>query len=248
MFDDVAYGRLPAMAAVHRAGLALLAGDIDATIEHAQRVLELAGADDHLQRGAAMALIGLAHWSRGDLDDGRTCYAESVTCFESGDYLPDVMGCSLALADIQITQGRLSDAQRTFESALRHTVDHPGLRGAADMHVGLSLLAIEHDDLDTAAEHLRASAELGEHVGLPQHPYRWRVAMARLHEAHGDLDKALELLTQAEALYNTDYSPSVRPVTASKARIEVKTGRSRRSGQVGGRTGPLCPRRTQLRP
>ena len=26
---------------------------------------------DHLQRGAAMALTGLAHWSRGDLDDGR---------------------------------------------------------------------------------------------------------------------------------------------------------------------------------
>jgi LuxR family maltose regulon positive regulatory protein len=92
------------------------------------------------------------------------------------------------------------------------------------MHVGLSLLAIEHNDLDTAANHLRSSAELGEHMGLPQHPYRWRVAMARLHEAQGDLDKALELLTQAEALYNTDYSPSVRPVTASKARIEVKLG------------------------
>jgi hypothetical protein len=30
------------MAAVHRAGLALLAGDTDATIEHAHRVLELA--------------------------------------------------------------------------------------------------------------------------------------------------------------------------------------------------------------
>jgi LuxR family maltose regulon positive regulatory protein len=134
------------------------------------------------------------------------------------------MGCSLALADIQITQGRLGEAQRTFESALRHTADHPGLRGAADMHVGLSLLAIEHDDLATAAEHLGSSAELGEHMGLPQHPYRWRVAMARLHEAQGDLDKALELLTQAETRYNTDYSPSVRPVTASKARIEVKRG------------------------
>jgi LuxR family maltose regulon positive regulatory protein len=224
VFDDVAYSRLPAMAAVQRAGLALLAGDTDATIEHAQRVLELAGADDHLQRGAAMALIGLAHWSRGNLDEGRTCYAASVTYFETGDYLPDVMGCSLALADIQITQGRLSDAQRTLESALQHTVDQPGLRGAADMHVGLSLLAIEHDDLDTAAAQLQASAELGEHMGLPQHPYRWRVAMARLHEAQGDLDRALELLTQAEALYNTDYLPSVRPVTASKARIEVKRG------------------------
>jgi LuxR family maltose regulon positive regulatory protein len=224
VFDDLAYGRLPAMAAVQRAGLALLAGDTDSTIEHAHRVLERARADDHLQHGAAMALIGLAHWSRGNLDDGRTCYTESVADFETGDYLPDVMGCSLALADIQITQGRLSDAQRTFESALRHTVDHPGLRGAADMHVGLSLLAIEHDDLDTAAAQLQASAELGEHMGLPQHPYRWRVAMARFHEAQGDLDKALELLTQAEALYNTDYLPRSRPVTAMKARIEVKRG------------------------
>ena len=36
VFDEVAYGRLPAMAAVHRAGLALLAGDTDGTIEHAR--------------------------------------------------------------------------------------------------------------------------------------------------------------------------------------------------------------------
>jgi LuxR family maltose regulon positive regulatory protein len=171
-----------------------------------------------------MALIGLAHWSRGDLDDARTCYTTSVACFETGDYLPDLMGCSLALADIQVTQGRLREAQRNFESALRHTADQPSLRGAADMHVGLSLLAIEHNDLDAAADHLRASAELGEHMGLPQHPYRWRVATARLHEAQGALDEALELLTRAEALYNTDYSPSVRPVTAYKARIEVKRG------------------------
>ena len=180
--------------------------------------------DDHLQRGAAAALLGLAHWNLGDLNGARDGYIEAIACFELGDYLADVMGCSLALADIQITQGRLRDAQQTFESALRHSADSPGLRGTADMHVGLSLLAIEHNDLDTAADHLLSSAELGEHMGLPQHPYRWRVAMARLHEAQGDLDKALELLTQAEARYNTDYSPSVRPVSASKARIEVKRG------------------------
>ena len=33
-------------------------------------------------------------------------------------YLPDVLGCSLALADIQIAQGRLGDATRTFEAGL----------------------------------------------------------------------------------------------------------------------------------
>ncbi len=224
VFDDAAYGRLPAMAAIHKAGLALLVGDLDGTIEHAQRVRDLVGADDHLQRGAAAALLGLAHWGRGELDDARDRYVESIACFELGGYLSDVMGCSLALADIQLTQGRLHDAQRTFESALRHTADDPGLRGAADMHVGLSVIAVERNDLETAADRLRISAELGEHMGLPQHPYRWRVAAAQLHEAHGNLDQALDMLTEAEARYHTDYSPSVRPVSALKARIEVELG------------------------
>lgn len=222
--DEVAYARLPAMVAVHRAGLALLAGDTDATVHHAERVLLLAGDDDPLQRGAGAALVGLAHWRQGDLETARERYAQSIACFEAGGYLSDLMGCSIALADIQLTLGRLRDAQRTFEAALRHTTDEPELRGAADMHVGLSLLAVEHDDLDRAAEHLRTCAELGEHRGLPQHPYRWRVATARLHEARGDLDAALELLHEAAARYNTDYSPSVRPVTAIAARIAVERG------------------------
>ncbi|QYG95549.1 helix-turn-helix transcriptional regulator [Iamia sp. SCSIO 61187] len=222
--SEVERRRLPAMVAVHRAGLALLAGDLDGTVRHARRVLDLASDDDPLQRGAGSALLGLAHWSRGDLDTARQRYVESVACFEAGRFLPDVMGCSIALADIQTTQGRLHDAQRTFASALRHTADEPGLRGAADMHVGLSLLALERDDLVAAAQHLDASAELGEHRGLPQHPYRWRVAAALLHHAHGDDDAALELLTEAERLYDTDYSPRVRPVSAITTRVRIARG------------------------
>ena len=95
------------------------------------------------------------------------------------------------------------------------------------MHVGLSLLAIEHDDLDTADRHLRASAELGEHMGLPQQPYRWRVAAARRHQADGDLITTLDLLTEAAARYNTDYSPNVRPVTVRQSRSS--SGRNSRS-------------------
>ena len=79
------------------------------------------------------------------------------------------------------------------------------------MHVGLSELAIERNELDAAARHLEASADLGEHLGLPQHAYRWRVATAHLHHARGDLDAALELLDQAEPLYNTDFSPRCVP-------------------------------------
>jgi len=69
------------------------------------------------------------------------------------------------------------------------------------------------------------SQELGEHTGLPQNPYRWRVAMARIREAYGDLDGALDLLQDAERLYVGDFFPNVRPVSALKARMWVAQGR-----------------------
>jgi len=218
------YARLPAMVAIQRAGLALLTGDAAATVVHANRALELNSDGDLLRRGAATGLLALAAWTGGDLDTAGDRYVASIACFEGSSYLADVFGLSLALADIQIAQSRLHDARQTFEAARRHADEHPGLRGAADMHAGLSLLAVERNDLDAAAWHLEASAELGEHMGLPQHPYRWRVATARLAEARGDLDGALRMLHDAEPLYNTDFSPAVRPVAAMTARLQIRRG------------------------
>ena len=65
----------------------------------------------------------------------------------------------------------------------------------------MSELYRERGDLQAATQHLQRSQELGEHAGLPQNRYRWRVAMARVREAQGDLDGALELLDEAERLY-----------------------------------------------
>src|SRR6266542_348501 len=92
------------------------------------------------------------------------------------------------------------DARRTYEQALQLAADHSPseLRGTADMYVGLSQRERERDNFDAATQHLLRVQELGEHNGLPQNPYRSRVAMARIREAEGDLDGALELLDEAE--------------------------------------------------
>jgi LuxR family maltose regulon positive regulatory protein len=92
------------------------------------------------------------------------------------------------------------------------------------MHVGLSEVVLERNELADAAKHLQISADLGEDAGLPQHAYRWRVATARLRHANGDIDSALDLLDEAERLYNTDFSPAVRPVAAMKARMNLARG------------------------
>ena len=49
--------------------------------------------------------------------------------------------------------------------------------------------------------------------------------MARIREAQGDLDGALDLLSEAERLYVSDFFPNVRPVAALKARVWVAQGR-----------------------
>jgi len=93
------------------------------------------------------------------------------------------------------------------------------------MYVGMSELAAERNDLATATRHLLTSQKLGEHTGLPQNRYRWRVAMARIREAEGDLDGALDLLEEAERLYAGDFFPNVRPVPAVRARVWIAHGR-----------------------
>jgi LuxR family maltose regulon positive regulatory protein len=89
----------------------------------------------------------------------------------------------------------------------------------------MSELHRERDDLHAATQHLLRSKELGEHTGFPQNRYRWRVAMARIREAQGDLDGALDLLGEAERLYMSDFSPNVRPIAALVTRVWVAQGR-----------------------
>ena len=179
-----------------------------------------------VERGSAAALLGLAYWSTGALDDAYRWYSDGMSIFENAGYVSDAVGGAITIADLQIVQGRLREAMSTYERALRLATEQPHrrLRGAADMHVGMSLLLAEHNDLDAARQHLLTSSELGKFAGLPQNRHRWSVAMARVRQAEGDPRAALELLDEAERVYVAGYSPNVRPVSALKARVRVAAG------------------------
>jgi LuxR family maltose regulon positive regulatory protein len=225
--DEEEYLRLPATIESYRAAQALARGDAPGTVRHAQRAIELALDDDHLCRASAAALLGLVYWGSGDLEAGHRAYSACVAGLRRAGHIADTFGCSIALADIRSTQGRLGDALRTLEQALQLAGEQGGpvLRGTADMYVGMSEIARERDDLRAATQLLLRSQELGEHTGLPQNRYRWRVAMARVRQAEGDLHGALDLLNEAERLYVSDFFPNVRPVPAVRARVWIAQGR-----------------------
>ena len=214
--NEEEYRRLPGTIETYRAALALARGEPPEAIRHAQRAFDLAPAGEHRWRAAASGIIGLAFWGSGDLEAAHAACAECAAGLRRAGHIADIFGCTIAMADIQLVQGRLGEAMRTYEQALQRAPEQSGpvLRGTADMYVGMSEVHRERDDLRAATQQLLRSQELGEAIGLPQNRYRWRVAMARIRQAEGDLGGALELLNEAERVYVGDFFPNVRPVPA----------------------------------
>ena len=220
------YRRLPADLAVHRSGFALVRGDLDSTTRFARRALELVPDGDDFVLGAASALQGLAAWARGDLAVALSSYLRCLGAFERIGHISDVLGCSITVGDLQVAHGQLRAADATYDRALDLAAGRPGvLRGTVDMHVGRAALLLERDDLAGARRELTLGRSLGEHAGLPQNAYRSRLVQALLCEAEGDLDRAVELLLEADRLYAGDFSPNVRPVAAVLARTWARHGR-----------------------
>jgi len=220
------YRRLPGMIETYRAALALLGGDLAGTVVHSRLALDLMPEDDQLGRAPAAGILGLAAWTTGDLVEAHRSYAECMAGLAGAGHVSDALGCAIALGDIRIAQGRLGDAERTYEQALHDASEHDasGVRGVADMYVALAEVHRQRGDLPRALSELQRSHELGEHFELPQNRYRWSLAMARVRQTEGDQVTALDLLDEAEQTYAGDYFPNVRPIPAVRARMQSAFG------------------------
>jgi LuxR family maltose regulon positive regulatory protein len=223
--DEAELARLPGVVELRWAGLALVAGDVAGTHRHARLAIARATPEDHLTRAGASALSGLASWGAGDIQAAYRGYSACVAGLIAAGHIADVLGCSITLGDLLITQGWLGDALASYEHALELGARQPGvLRGTADMYVGISQIAFERGDVPATEAYLQRSKDLGEHLGLPQNPYRSRLAMARLRHAHGDLVGAVGLLEDAQRVYTGDFLPNVRPIAALRARMLAAAG------------------------
>lgn len=219
--DQEEFRRLPGLIALTRGGQALGRGDMPETEKYAKRALALAPEKDYLMLGGTASQLGLVAWTNGDLDTANRMTADGIENLRLGGFISPAIGGAIVLADIQITQGHLRDAMTTYERGLQWATRSRAqvLQGAADMHVGMSNLHYEHNDLTTATKCLLTSQSLGGLAGLPQNPYRWRAAMARIRKAQNNLDDALQLLEEAERLYDGNFSPNVRPVATRKVQV-----------------------------
>jgi LuxR family transcriptional regulator, maltose regulon positive regulatory protein len=214
-----------------RAYLAQASDDLPSAIAYAQRALDLCPADDHLARALMEALLGLVMMANGDLAGAYRMLAAAQRGVQQAGNVLFAIGMTYVVADIQIAQGRLRAAIRTYEEALQlagvdnaATQAHPVLQGTADLYLGLSDLHYELGNWAEARAYLQKSEELGETVALSNWPYRLRLVQARMKQSEGDLDGALRLLDEAAHFSYPVPTPEVHPLAAMKAQVWIAQG------------------------
>jgi LuxR family maltose regulon positive regulatory protein len=183
--------------------------------------------DDPQLQGAASALLGIAHLSAGELEPAYNAIVAGMERLREIGNIAFALSGTGILADIRAAQGRLNEAARVAATALQ-SLSPPGqppLPGAADIHLYLSALRLQQGRAEEAREHLRTSETLGAAAALPDWRYRFHLAQARLAEAEGDWQGALNRLDEAERVFYPSPMPDPQPVPAWRARLGLRQGR-----------------------
>ncbi len=230
--DDLVYAGLPAALAALRSIVARYHNDFEAARAHAERALGLAPENLPLQanaqlRAIAYLALGAAHDGAGDLVRAADAYAETVRWSCLGRNAAGVAGITNWLIRALLRLGRL----RAAGPACREMLCFVEAQGMARLpavgllHVALSEVLVERNELAAAEAHLARGAELGKWSGRLDAVRNAAPALARLRLARRDADGALAAIEEAEAGLGDSTSPLSRAeLLALRARILVRQG------------------------
>jgi LuxR family maltose regulon positive regulatory protein len=225
--DKAEFKSFPGSIALARAYNAQIQGNLAETVKYAEQAIQLIPPNDFYHRSQAAMSLESTYWASGNLESAIRAigdWMERMT--QLGNHV-FVVASAFGIADLLVSLGRLSEAERTYLDALQLAAQHgpEAKRITAHHHLGLSMIYRLRGDDTLAAHHLERAAELGFHTTLADWLYRWHVAQAQLKEAAGDLETALALLDEAKRVYFQTVVPDLRPIAALEARIYLKQGR-----------------------
>ncbi len=225
VMDEAQFRTLPVKIALAHSSHAQVQGDIEGTVKYAELALELSPEEDHYSHAMAAVTLGTAYWTRGDLDGAQRALSVWMNYCQKAGNIIFAIATGAYLAEIIVAQGRLREAERTYKQSIQLASTHDQVRHVtSNLYLGLGLLYHEQGDQQSVAQHLHKSGKLGEQA-LIDWPYRWRLAQARLKEAEGDLETALDLLDEAKRLYVRTSVPDFHPIDALRARVYLRQGR-----------------------
>jgi LuxR family maltose regulon positive regulatory protein len=180
------------------------------------------------ERAVVFFVLGGARLLEGDVAAAADAFGEAAAIGQAGGNLHLAVPALNSLAGIQVSQGRLPDAEATAREAI-HLVTGPDghpLPIAAGAISVLSELAYERNRLQDALAHARQSVELGGLWGNADSLGAALLTLANVLLALGRLDEARDTLRDAERLsQDATLFPSFDATLAgTRARLCLKEG------------------------
>src|SRR6266581_5991148 len=216
-------GRIAAI----RASIAVTQGDLPRTIALSRLALEYL-PQESMARAYVAWYLGKAHWLSGDVGAASIALVEASRVSWEVDHPYAVFLIAHDLAHLQITQGHLHQADRTYRRALQLAIQRGGHQPAlGPAYVGRGNLEREWNHLDAATSLLQEGIKLCEQTGNTQVILQAYIGLAFIHQAQGDAVGASAMMRQAvqraERLH-LSQSRGAREVDAAQAWLSLMQG------------------------
>ena len=236
--EDTRYAELTTQFAVLHSITARFNGNFEEAGLQATRALGLMPED--LPPQISMQLNMLIHLAlasayegSGDLEKAVGAYREIIRYSQLSKTLTG-LGVTIRLSGALRVLGRLREAEKICREVLEFTRAQglDSLPAGGVLHVALSEVLVEQNDLKAAEEHIAQGIELGKWGGRLSAEKNATYALSRLRQACNDPKGALDVIQKTEADWREVPAPLAKAeLLGIKARILIWQGRTSEAAQ-----------------
>jgi LuxR family transcriptional regulator, maltose regulon positive regulatory protein len=206
----------------------------------------------HFLRGMVLLSLGSAYWLDGDLISASTTLTEArEVCQNTGNFYMFYV-TTVYLAQIRLGQGRLREAIRLYQEALRVLTElgREGTEGNG-VYVGLGALLYKRNGLAEAQRLVQQGIDLGQQENNTLVLIAGKSTLAHLMQAQGEEQEAGELMQQAIMLaqqHHIIWTWVPGPIDAAHVRLWLIQGNVTAAEEWAHDRRQKAPRHEKMQP
>lgn len=207
--------------------LATIRGEEKVSLELIRRALESLPPENLFLRSFVSLDMGIYNMMKGRGQEAERLLKEAVHVAQRAGNLMVAVIAWAELGDLYIAQGKLQQALSTYDYALRYVKGPNGkpLLMTGSLYVGIGEVLREQNKLDEAVENLKKGIELSQ-SWMSMSTLDGHISLARIRQAQGDLDGAMDEMKIARQLAESTESSQLDDflVTNYSIRMELQRG------------------------
>lgn len=221
--DKTQFDLLPATIASAYGYIAAATGDVEGVFTHSRHALDLIPDNQYFKRGVVEMLLGIAHWSKGNLHEAESILMRSFKnikrarnpIFENSYYM--------VLGELYIHQDELNKGKAMFEQTiLKLKKDNLVTILLPSLYLGLAKIAFLQNENTKAHSLLEESKKYSQRYALMDWEYKYYLLLARIYCSEGLYDLALDCINESKIYYYLNAIPEEVSIDEVEKKIEFE--------------------------